>query len=75
MKAVRIRWTDACVHGTGEWLDPTTIDPGCEIVTVGLLVAKTKTHYVVTHSVAESGDVRGAFSIPRVNVIACRRLR
>lgn len=69
-----LRWTDAHDIGAGEWLNPKDIRAGCEIVTVGLLVRKTKRHYIVTHSIADGSDCRGAFAIPRQNVVEYRRL-
>lgn len=69
-----LRWTDAHDIGAGEWVTPKDIRAGCEIVTVGLLIARTRTHYVITHSIADGGDARGAFAIPRQNVVEYRRL-
>ena len=70
MKArpVAIIWDDAHHVGADLWLDPTDLEPGVRVTTVGLLVKKTRTHYVIAHSLDDSGNITGTFAVPRVCV-------
>ena len=76
MKArpVAIIWDDAHHIGADLWLDPTDVEPGVRVTTVGLLVKRTRTHYVIAHSLDGSGNITGTFAIPRCTVHKIHRL-
>ena len=59
-----VLWTDAAHIAPGEWLEDVG-DTRVNVTTVGLLVRATKKHVVVAHTLDESGNVTGVFSIPR----------
>jgi hypothetical protein len=63
-RPVWIRWHDAAHVAPGEWVTELA-DTGVTVHTVGVLIAKTKRHLVVAHSVDSSGNATGVFSIPR----------
>lgn len=64
---VEISWYDAHDAHLGEWVAPKSVAVGMKVVTVGILVKKTKKYITVTHTKTEEGDVRGTFNVP----IAC----
>ena len=76
MKArpVAIIWNDAHHYGADLWLDPTDIAPGVSVTTVGLLIRKTADHYIIAHSLDDSGNCTGTFVIPRTNVRKVHKL-
>lgn len=62
-----VHWSDAAHIGPGEWLEAVP-DTRVHVTTVGLLVRATKKHVVVAHTLDESGNVTGVFSIPRTAI-------
>lgn len=75
MKYVEIVWDDAHDAHSGEWVPKGKTAVGMSITTVGILVKKTRTYYVVSHSQTEEGDVRGTFNIPISGVKTVRKLK
>ena len=75
MRVVAVRWCDSHDIAPGEWITEGEVDPGMEVLTVGHLISKTKRHVVIAHSVADNGDLRGCFVIPRSSVLSFRRLK
>lgn len=62
-----IKWSDAAHIAPGEWLGAVP-DTRVHVTTVGLLVRTTRKHVVVAHSLDESGNVTGVFSVPRTAI-------
>ena len=65
---VFIEWHDACDWSPGEWVD---LDPlesghatGCDVVSVGWLVQKSKRAVVLAMSISSENDGRGLFVVP-----------
>lgn len=71
---VEIVWNDAHDVGAGEWLDTTNLTEGMVVTSVGILVKKTRTNYIITHSLTEDDQARGTFNIPKGMVISIRTL-
>lgn len=73
---VRIVWDDAFDLGPGLWVN---VDEQklrrTRVVSVALLLRKTKRHVVIAHSQESDGETRGTFLIPRACVRSIRRLR
>jgi hypothetical protein len=75
VRLVRIEWFDSCHYNAGAWFDPDDIDPEpCACITVGLLIRESADAVMVAHTVQESGDVTGAFVIPRSNIVTMETL-
>lgn len=76
---VFIEWVDSADIGAATWLSLDGLDDDdaspCGVVSVGWLVSKSKSAVVLTLSLSESGDARGAFVIPTVNIKKLTRLR
>lgn len=73
-----VRWVDSCDIGPATWLEPEvlsdeTVSP-VTIVSVGWLLSRNKERLVLSLSVAEHGDVRGAFTIPSSCVVEVVKL-
>ena len=75
MRYVEIIWDDAHDAHSGEWVPKKGTAVGMKVTTVGLLVKKTRTYYVVSHTQTEDGDVRGTFNIPISGVRSIRTLK
>ena len=75
---VLVEWTDACDWSPAEWVDlePLTagVATGCDVITVGWLVQKSKRALVLALSVTSERDGRGLFVIPRACVTRVVRL-
>ena len=67
-RPVAIIWDDAHHIGADLWLNPADVAPGVRVTTVGLLVSKTRTHYVIAHSLDDSGNITGTFAVPKSTV-------
>jgi hypothetical protein len=72
---VEISWMDAHDAHLGEWVDPKKVDIGIKVVTIGILVKKTKKYITVTHTKTEEGDVRGTFNIPIATIVGIKTLK
>lgn len=76
---VLVEWTDACDWSPAEWVDlePLTagVATGCDVITVGWLVQKSKRALVLALSISEALDGRGLFVIPRACVQKVTRLK
>jgi len=59
----------------GEWVDPKKVDIGIKVVTVGILVKRTKKYITITHTKTEEGDVRGTFNIPIATIVGIKTLK
>jgi len=72
---VEISWLDAHDAHLGEWVDPKKVDIGIKVVTVGILVKRTKKYITITHTKTEEGDVRGTFNIPIATIVGIKTLK
>jgi hypothetical protein len=75
---VLIEWVDACDWSPGEWVDLEPLKSGhatgCDVITVGWLVQKSKRALVLALSISEADDGRGLFVIPTACVTTMTRL-
>ena len=62
-----VLWTDAAHIAPGAWLEEVG-NTRVNVTSVGLLVRATKKHVVIAHTLDESGNVTGVFSIPRASI-------
>ena len=77
-RLVMVEWIDSADIGAATWLPlkelgDADVSPA-SIITAGWLVSKSKSALLLTLSVAEHGDARGVFCIPRVCVKKITRL-
>jgi hypothetical protein len=76
---VLIEWVDACDWSPGEWVDLEPLESGhatgCDVITVGWLVQKSKRALVLALSISEADDGRGLFVVPMACVKTMVRLR
>ena len=67
-RPVLIEWTDSCDWHVATWMDLDILDEGvatgCDVVSVGWLVQKSKQSVVLAMSITEADDGRGLFVIP-----------
>ena len=75
---VLIEWTDACDWSPAEWVDLEPLESGhatgCDVITVGWLVQKSKRALVLALSISEADDGRGLFVVPMACVKSMVRL-
>ena len=66
---VLVEWTDSCDWSPGEWVDLDCLErgkaTGCDVVSVGWLVQKSKSSLVLAMSRSEANDGRGLFVVER----------
>ena len=63
-KVVKITWEDAS-SDSKTWVAPDELVGLSTIVTVGILIKKTKDYVCISHSMSEDGYMCGVFFIPR----------
>ena len=62
----RIQWRDAHDVGAGTWVDPTAQSfTSMAITSIGWIVHEDNDVVVLASTLAEGGEVRGAFVIPK----------